>query len=333
MSINKTKSFPCPICKKLGHKAADCWYKKSAMVCNFCGGDHLVTDCRKFCTRCERAGHSIANCRARPCWTCNSIKFHDWRKCEEKFKNLRKSSVTQPNDTFFHESSFTQPNNLSHTPMNRHSRSSFYGSWSSPQERERRSVPKSTWNQSWDQSTWNQSWDQSNWDQSNWDQSNWDQSNWDPSREREYDESAWHREREYGFAWHQSDWNAERAPPSHNFSQRLPRERKEGASPLKPPKLLKKEGELFKKVNKTGVEGAEPLLSQKLEPSAEPPAERPLPERKRVRETVPNDFSQKLVEGAEPPADKKQKIVEGSEQDICAFLDDDVDVDVMNFGE
>ena len=96
---------------------------------------------------------------------------------------------------------------------------------------------------------------------------------------------------------------------------------------------MKKEGELFKKVNKTGVEGAEPLLSQKLEPSAEPPAERPLPERKRVRETVPNDFSQKLVEGAEPPADKKQKIVEGSEQDICAFLDDDVDVDVMNFGE
>lgn len=106
MSTSKSwqKKYPCPICKKFGHKAIECWYKKSETVCNYCAGDHLVADCQKladtYCTRCDRAGHTVDMCRARPCWTCNSIKFHDWRECENRFKNLQRSSAPQPRREF-----------------------------------------------------------------------------------------------------------------------------------------------------------------------------------------------------------------------------------------
>jgi hypothetical protein len=137
-----TFKSPCPICKKVGHNAMNCWYKKSATVCNYCAGNHLVADCKKlsdaYCTRCDRAGHTVALCRARPCWTCNSIKFHDWRACEQNFKNLHQFRKTRPRSEFEfsdHEHQFTHED-IPYIPMDQHAQASCYGVWSFPRQRE-----------------------------------------------------------------------------------------------------------------------------------------------------------------------------------------------------
>ena len=140
------KKYPCPVCKKVGHDAMNCWYKKSATVCNYCAGNHLVADCKKlldaYCTRCDRAGHTVEMCRARPCWTCNSIKFHDWRACEEKFKNLHQSRAPRPPRRFEfsdHEHQVTHDTfytDVPYTPMDEYTQASCYGVWNFPRQRE-----------------------------------------------------------------------------------------------------------------------------------------------------------------------------------------------------
>ena len=71
----KSKSEPCKSCGKLGHKAADCWYKDAAKSTTTTStptakdkgkGKPKENDVEKFtgtCHHCQKPGHKISDCR------------------------------------------------------------------------------------------------------------------------------------------------------------------------------------------------------------------------------------------------------------------------------
>jgi hypothetical protein len=112
---------PCPICKSrfnitaLTHKASYCRFKTTDIACNYCGGEHKVTNCPMLsrvteprsspycgsvrnsavhCDKCGRSNHFTHECFAKKCPTCHLSHYHDWRDCWAKQTNHKRQKVT-----------------------------------------------------------------------------------------------------------------------------------------------------------------------------------------------------------------------------------------------
>lgn len=78
----------CPICflkfnhKRYNHNASVCFYKTTTLACNFCGGDHKITNCGKFAAlrrRQHRSQIDFAMDSRQPC-----ERMVDFRRSEER---------------------------------------------------------------------------------------------------------------------------------------------------------------------------------------------------------------------------------------------------------
>jgi len=117
----KMQKSPCPICKSrfnitaLTHKASYCRFKTTDIACNYCGGEHKVTNCPMLsrvteprsspycgsvrnsavhCDKCGRNNHFTHECFAKKCPTCHLSHYHDWRDCWAKQTNHKRQKVT-----------------------------------------------------------------------------------------------------------------------------------------------------------------------------------------------------------------------------------------------